>query len=73
MGRDKLKEVHKEQDAGLRPRRRYTVADALDDWLAHGVDGLSERTVTLYRDTSAKALKEELGNLKLTELTASAV
>jgi integrase len=71
--RDKLRELHKETDAGLRPRRRYTVGDALNDWLAHGVDGLSERTVTLYRDTSAKALREELGNIKLTELTASAV
>jgi hypothetical protein len=45
--RDKLRELHKETDAGLRPRRRYTVGDALEDWLAHGVDGLSARTVTL--------------------------
>ena len=34
-------------------------------------DGLSERTVTLYRGTILKALNEELGNIKLTELTAS--
>jgi hypothetical protein len=26
--------------------RRYTVGDALEEWLTHGVDGLSERTVT---------------------------
>lgn len=71
--RDKLKELHKNVDAGLRPRRRYTVGDALEDWLAHGVDGLSERTITLYRGTSVKALNEELGNVKLTELTASDV
>src|SRR3984885_7642026 len=71
--RDKLRELHKETDAGLRPRRRYTVGDALEDWLAHGVGGLSERTVTLYRDTMAKALKEELGAVRLTELTASDV
>jgi integrase len=71
--RDKLRELHKEIDAGLRPRRRYTVSDALDDWLAHGVDGLSERTVTLYRDTIAKALNEQLGSVKLTALTASGV
>lgn len=48
--RDKLRELHK-QDVGLRPRRRYTVGDALEDWLTHGVDGLSERTVTLYQGT----------------------
>jgi integrase len=71
--RDKLRELHKETDAGLRPRRRYTVGDALEDWLAHGVDGLSERTVTLYRGTIVKALNEELGNIRLTELTASHV
>jgi integrase len=71
--RDKLRELHKETDAGLRPRRRYTVGDALEDWLAHGVGGLSERTVTLYRGTIVKALTEELGKVRLTELTASDV
>jgi integrase len=71
--RDKLRELHKEIDAGLKPRRRYTVGDALEDWLAHGLDGLSERTVTLYRGTIAKALNEELGSVRLTDLTASGV
>jgi hypothetical protein len=71
--RDKLRELRKELDVGLRLRRRYTVSDALEDWLAHGVDGLSARTVTLYRGTIAKALKEELGGVRLTELTASDV
>jgi integrase len=49
------------------------VGDALEDWLAHGTDGLSERTMTLYRGTIAKALNEELGGVRLTELTASDV
>jgi integrase len=71
--RDKLKELHKQVASGLRPRRRYTVGDAFDDWLAVGVDGLSARTVTLYRDTIAKALREELGTVRLTELTAGDV
>jgi len=43
--RDKLKELHKQVESGLRPRRRYKVGDALDDWLAVGMDGLSARTV----------------------------
>jgi hypothetical protein len=47
--------------------------DTLEDGLAHGVDGLSERTVTLYRATIAKALNEELGKIRLTELNASHV
>ena len=52
--RDKLRDLHKQVEGGLRPRRRYTVGDALDAWLAVGLDGLSVRTVTLYRDTIAK-------------------
>ena len=60
-------------ESGLRPKRRYNVSDALDDWLAVGVDGLSARTVALYRDTIGKALREELGTVKLTDLTAGDV
>jgi integrase len=71
--RDKLRELHKELDVGLRPRRRYTVGDALEDWLEHGTDGLSARTLTLYRGTIVKALHEELGGVRLTELTAADV
>jgi integrase len=71
--RGKLRELHKQVEGGLRPRRRYTVGDALDDWLAVGLDGLSVRTVSLYRDTIAKALREELGTVKLTDLTAGDV
>ena len=43
------------------------MGDALEDRLVHGVDGLSERTVTLYRGTIVKALNEELGKIKLTD------
>ena len=63
--RDKLRELHQEVSSGLRPRKRYTVGDALEDWLAHGVDGLSARTVTLYRGTIVKALADELGAVSL--------
>jgi hypothetical protein len=34
--REKLKEVHAQAEAGLRPKRGYTVNDALDDWLEQG-------------------------------------
>lgn len=40
------------------------MGDALEDWLAHGVDGLPARTVTLYRGTIVKALNEELGPVR---------
>jgi integrase len=70
---DKLRELHKQVEGGLQPRRRYTVGDALEDWLTGGVDGLSARTVSLYRDTIAKALREELGAVRLTDLSAGDV
>jgi integrase len=71
--RDKLRELHREADLGIRPRLRYTVGDALDDWLAYGLDGVSARTVTLYQGTIVTALKEELGAVRLRDLTASRV
>jgi integrase len=47
----------------------YTVGDALDDWLANGLSGRSDRTKELYRDT-VKPLRDRLGEVKLRELTA---
>ncbi len=70
--RDKLKELHQQVESGVRPRRHYTVNDALDDWLENGLDGLAPATVTVYRNTIAKALREELGTVELTKLTAGA-
>ena len=71
--REKLKELHAQVEAGLRAKQRYTVNDALDDWLAQSLDGLSAATVTLYGSTIAKALREELGTIRLTDLTAGRV
>jgi hypothetical protein len=71
--RDKLRELHREANSGFRPRQSYTVGDALDDWLAHGLDGLSARTVILYKDTIVVAVKEQLGPVKLSDLRATQV
>jgi integrase len=71
--REKLKELHQQVEHGVRPRRHYTVNDALDDWLETGLDGLAPSTVTVYRNTIARALREELGTVELTKLTAGAV
>jgi integrase len=70
--REKLRELHAQVESGVRPRRHYTVNDALDDWLENGLDGLAPATVTVYRNTIAKALREELGTVELTKLTAGA-
>jgi integrase len=71
--REKLKELHQQAENGVRPRQHYTVNGALDDWLENGLDGLAPATVTVYRNTIAKALREELGTVELTKLTAGAV
>jgi integrase len=71
--REKLRELHAQVESGVRPRRHYTVNDALDDWLENGLDGLAPATVTVYRNTIAKALRAELGTVKLTALTAGTV
>ena len=68
--RAKLRELHQEVETGLRLSRSYAVNDALDDWLAHGLDDVSARTVKLYRDTIALALREQLGTVVLRKLTA---
>jgi len=49
------------------------VNDALDDWLAQSLDGLLASTATVYGRTIAKALREELGTIRLTDLTAGRV
>ncbi len=71
--REKLRELHSQVESGVRPRRHYTVNDALDDFLENGLDGLAPATVKVYRNTIAKALREELGTVKLTALTAGMV
>jgi integrase len=71
--RDKLRELHREIEKGVRSKPRYTVRDALDDWLATGLDGKAPATVALYKDTIAKALVEQIGSAKLTTLTAGDV
>jgi hypothetical protein len=57
---------------GVRPSATCTVGAALDDWLANGLSGRSDRTRELYRDT-VKPLRERLGDVKLRELTAGDV
>ena len=62
--RTKLRNLRRELDSGVRTSATYTVGDALDDWLANGLSGRSDRTRELYRDT-VKALRERLGEVRL--------
>jgi hypothetical protein len=71
--RDKLRELHQEVNSGLKTSHSYTVNDALGDWLAHDLDEVSACTVVLYRGTITPTLREQLGTVKLRELTAGDV
>jgi hypothetical protein len=46
----KLKTLRSDIEAGVRAPASYTVQAAVDDWLAQGLSGRSERTLKLYRD-----------------------
>jgi hypothetical protein len=70
--RTKLRDLRRDLDNGVRSSATYTVGDALDDWLANGLSGRSDRTKDLYRDT-VKPLRERLAEVKLRELTAGDV
>jgi hypothetical protein len=54
-GKVKLRELCRDMESGVRPSVTYTVGAALDDWLAKGLSGRSDRTRELYRDTDGGA------------------
>ena len=60
-----------ERRLGNRPtaEARYTVRQAVDDWLEGGLPGRSERTRSIYRE-ALKPLLEYIGLKPLRELTA---
>jgi hypothetical protein len=64
--------VHDELREGIRSSPRYTVQNAVDDFLAHGLDGRSAKTVSTNREVLAP-LTELIGAAKLKELTAADV
>jgi len=68
----KLRELRRDLDSGIRSSATYTVGAALDDWLANGLSGRSDRTKELYQDT-VKPPRKRLGEVKLRELTAGDV
>jgi hypothetical protein len=49
--KDKLEELHADLAVGVHaPDSRYTVGQAVEDWLRDGLQGRSEKIVTLNRD-----------------------
>src|SRR6516165_5147546 len=72
---DKLRDLHTQLDKGITPRAgyvHYTVRQAADDWLAHGLDGRSPTTIRKNQNVLEPILKV-IGARKLRELTAADV
>jgi hypothetical protein len=64
--------LHEELDQGVKPSGSYKAADALTDWLEHGLDGRSPKTVSTYREVTAPLLPL-IGAIPLRDLTAADV
>ena len=72
---DKLRDLHTRLDKGITPKAgyvRYTVRQAAQDLLAHGLDGRSAKTITKNQNVLEPILKI-IGARKLRELTAANV
>jgi integrase len=72
--RAKLAQVVAEHDAGIKAGAAgCTVADAVNDWLAKGLKGRSQKTVTACRILAEQHVLPLIGPIKLRELTADHV
>ena len=72
---DKLRDLHTQLDQGVTPKAgdaHYTVRQAAEDWLAHGLDGRSPKTITKNQNVLEPILTV-IGARKLRDLTAADV
>src|SRR5882724_1245315 len=72
---DKLRDLHTQLDKGVTPKpgyAHYTVRQAAGDWLAHGLEGRSPKTVTKNQNVLEPILAV-IGARKLRDLTAADV
>jgi integrase len=70
--KDKLKDLHTDLDAGVRPVRGYTLGQAVTDWLASGLPGRAAKTIEVNQD-SLKPVLARIGARPLQDLTAQDV
>jgi integrase len=71
--KDKLEALHADLSAGIAASDgRYTVGQAIEDWLHDGLDGRAESTVTLNRG-ALKPFADRIDKKPLRELTAQDV
>ena len=72
---DKLRDLHTQLDKGVTPKpgyAYYTVRQAAGDWLAHGLEGRSAKTVTKNQNVLEPILAV-IGARKLRDLSAADV
>jgi len=67
--KDKLDELHKQLDSGIKTSATYLVEDAVETWLDEGLDGRAAKTATTNREVLAP-LAALIGKTKLREAHA---
>ena len=71
--KDKLEDLHADLKTGLHtPDSRYTVGEAVEDWLREDLQGCAEKTIALNRAV-LKAVVDRIGRKALRALTAQDV
>lgn len=71
--KDKLKKLHADLTAGIAARDgRYTIGQAIEDWLRDGLEGRAAKIVTL-NSSALKPFADRIGKKPLRELTAQDV
>jgi integrase len=68
--KDKLKEAVADLEVGVTTDAKYSVEDAVDDFLAKGLKGRAKGTVDNYRSLADHNVIPQIGGIKLKELTA---
>ncbi|MEU0059576.1 site-specific integrase [Streptomyces sp. NPDC006334] len=71
--RQKIRDLKKEVQTGVKSPVNYTVADAVNDWLERGLKGRDEKTLSKNRSMANKHLLPLLGKAKLKDLSADDV
>lgn len=67
--RDRLRALRAEIASNVQSPAAYSVRQAIDDWLAAGLDGRSQKTIEKYRYV-LKPVAERIGRAVLRDLTA---
>ena len=68
--KDKLRQAADDLEAGIKTDDKYSVKDAVNDFLDHGMKGKAGGTIGNYRSLADNHLIPQIGAAKLKELTA---